>query len=121
MKTIFAIITLMAFLLVNCSTSTEPTNISALSITKNDNSLKINNDSFETVYLFVVERGRAAFLNWAPNFNDPKISAKDSININYNNIVGLEYPIKSGDEIIVYYWYKLDETNPEVFAKGVKL
>jgi len=110
----------MALLLVNCSSSTEP-NDNLLSINKNDNHLTISNNNSETAYILVVEQEMAALIDWVAHFDDPKVLANSSTNIYYENISGLNQPFNSGDKVIVYWWYKSDETTPMIFNKVVEL
>ena len=127
MRTKLLVIAIFAFLLVSCTSSTE-SKTTFLSVTKNDSYLTVTNNSYKPVYITVFERKHAALINWAPSFDAPKISANSSININFNQISGLD-TIKTGDRIIhipsdwvnVYYWYKSDDTNPRINVQYIKL
>jgi len=108
-------------MLVSCSSPTVPID-NAISLTTSENQLKIKNHSSQIVYLFVVEQESAAYIDWAPHFTDPKVAKENSLRINYSEIInGSKDPVKSGDNVIVYYWTASDKITPEVFSKVIKL
>jgi|SRR3990172_8358190 len=118
---IFFLFVLLLFISVSCSSPTETTE-NSLSVEALTHQLKIVNNSNQTVYLFVVERGTAASINWAPHFNDPKVIKYSSILIDYSEIYnGTAGQVKAGDEVIVYNWNDSNKTKPEINSKVVVL
>jgi len=120
-NTILYFFIIILSLLISCLSPTAP-NENSVSVTKLDNQLKITNNSSRTIYLVVVEQEIAALINWAPNFDGPKISKNSSMIIKYSEIYnGTEEPVKSGDKVILYYWDDSDKTTPQIFSTVVEL
>jgi len=120
-NTIVYYFVLLLFILVSCSSPTDTTE-NSLSFVTLDGQLKITNNSNQTLYLFIVERGTAAAINWAPHFNDPKVIKYSSTLIDYLEIYnGSEEPVKSGDEVIVNYWDGSNKTKSKIYSKVIKL
>lgn len=69
---------LLLFLFMACSNPVVTTE-NALSVKTLEDQLKITNNGNKTLYLFVVERGIAAVIDWIPQFSDPKVLKYDSI------------------------------------------
>jgi len=111
---------LLLFLFISCSSPTNPLE-NVLSFESFNSELKISNGSSKTLYLFVVQRGTAAAINWAPHFNDPKVLKYNSILINFSDIYYGDKTVKSGDEVIVYYWDDSNKLNPNVHNKVIIL
>ena len=106
---------LLIFFFVSCSSPTDPME-NAFSFESLDSQLMIKNNSNKTIYLFVVQRGTAAGINWAPHFNDPKVHKNDSILIDFKDIFYGDKTVKSGDEVIVNYWDDSNKANPKVYS-----
>ena len=119
-NTIVYYFVLLLFILVSCSSPTDTTE-NSLSFVTLDGQLKITNNSNQTLYLFIVERGTAAAINWAPHFNDPKVIKFDPILIDYKEIYYGDKTVKSGDEVIVNYWDDSNKSNPNIYSKVIVL
>ena len=112
---------IVLILLFSCSSPTESTE-NSVSVTKMGNQLKITNNSNQTVYFFAVEQRAASLINWAPNFNGPKIIISSSTIIDYSEIYnGSKDQIETGDKVIVYYWDDTEKTNPKIYSTVVEL
>ena len=111
---------LLLFLFVSCSSPTDPLE-NALSFESINSKLVVTNHSSETLYLFVVQRGTAASINWSPQFSDPKVLKYDSIIINFSDIYYGDKTVKSGDEVIVYYWDDSNKSKPNFHNKVIVL
>ena len=115
------IIVVISFILLSCSSPTEVTE-DTIKVEQQETYLKIINTSEITLYLFVVEGEMAAKINWAPHFSDPKVEGRNTVNIEYSEILNdNDEPVKIGDELIIYYWNGSDRNNPKVFNKAVQL
>ena len=107
--------------LISCSSPIE-VNDEIISILKTNDSLRITNNSNQVLYLFIVEQKIAALINWAPHFDNPKVSTYNSIDITYKEIYnGKSEPVKSGDKIIVYVWDKSNQSSPDIHVKIIEL
>ncbi len=125
MKKLFNIVMLlvMGITITSCTSPTSPAalNNESLNISVVNSQLKIQNNSDETAYLFLVERGYAAAINWAIHFGEPNISANGVKYIDLSKIASGQNNVKPGDEVIVYFWDDTNKSNTEVFNKIVKL
>ena len=126
MKKLFSIVMLLLLMGITFASCTSPTssaelNTNSLDISVVNSQLKIHNNSDRTAYLFVVERGYAAAINWAIHFGEPNISANGVKYIDLSKIASGQNNVKPGDEVIVYFWDDTNKSNTEVFNKIVKL
>ena len=111
---------LLLFFFVSCSSPTDPME-NAFSFESFNSKLKITNNTNKTLYLFVVQRGTAAAINWLPHFNDPKVLKFDSILIDYKEIYYGDKTVKSGDEVIVNYLDDSNKSKPNIYSKVIVL
>ena len=113
----------MGIAIASCTSSTAPTglNNNSLNISVVSSQLKIQNNSNETAYLYIVERQYAAAINWAVHYGEPSISKNGVKYIDFSEIASGQNGVKPGDEVIVYFWDNTNKSNPEVFNKIVKL
>ena len=119
-KLLLFIIVSLAYTFLSCSSPTEIDE--AITTLTTNNSIIINSSFNNTLYLFVVEQGIAARINWTTGFDDPKVSANGSISISYEDIYnGSSESVKTGDKIILNYWDRSNEANPKVYSKVVEL
>ncbi len=121
-KIIFLLI--VAFtVFVSCSSPNEPSG-NDISVIAGNNMLKVTNNTGQTIHLFVTEQKSAALINWAVHFDEPKIVAHSSKEINYADIYyysEVATAPKSGDKVVVYYWYSSDKDNTVIFSKVATL
>ena len=111
---------LLLFLFISCSSPIDPLE-NALSFKSMNNKLVVTNNTGETLFLFAIQRGTAASVNWAPHFNDPKVLKYNIAIIEYKDIFYGDKTVKSGDEVIVYYWDDSNKSKPNIYSKVVVL
>jgi len=115
---------LLAILSIFNSYCDLPTKEEDLSVTIFNKSelLIIKNKRNETLYLFLVEQGYAASINWAPHFNIPKVNPYESILFPFTEIVnGDTNSSKTGDDVIVNYWTGINKTKPSIKSIVIRL
>jgi len=86
-----------------------------------DKALKITNIGFGRIYYFVVDRELLAVIDWGACFRGPSLSNQESVSILYEDIYGLNEPIKSGTEVMVFYWDDSNREDPEIKIQAVEL
>lgn len=122
MKKLFNIVMLLV-MGITIASCTSPTGLSneSLNISVVNSQLKIQNNSDETTYLFVVEREYSAAINWAVHYGEPNISKNGVKYIDFSEVAIGQNGVKPGEEVIVYFWDDTNKSNPEVSNKIVKL
>jgi len=117
----FYIFLSVTLILISCSSPTDPIE-NRVNIEPLESQLKISNNSVRTIYTFTVEREASATINWTPLFDGIEILKNDSVLIDYSKIWnGSDEPVKSGDEVIVFYWDDSNKSNPIINSKVIKL
>lgn len=93
----------LVFFSISCqegSDSTEPIRLYA-----DNQNLYIQNSTGQRVYLLVVEEGFSSLIDWIPHFEEPYVEGQDSLRMSLNDVLNGKWaPVKSGDEIHVYWW-----------------
>lgn len=76
-----------------------------------DTSMVITNSTADTIRYFIVERGTAALINWAPACgNSNGVPKRSEVELSYSNVYGY-YP---GCEIIVNWWHCTKEVTGRI-------
>jgi hypothetical protein len=105
---------------ISCSSPTDSDwSDFALSTQVIDEKIIITNNTNRTLYLFIVERGIIG--EWVPHFDEPKVQKFDTIIIEFSEIYYLMDPLKSGDEIIIYFWDDSVKSGAEIHNKLITL
>lgn len=110
-----------ATFILTCSFPTAHTK-QAVTLSLNNDSLKIHNETSNKIYIMVVESDYAALINWAPLFSQPSINKGKSIEVKFDDIDnGKSESVKKGDRIIVYWWTDYYQTDKKINYESIIL
>ena len=115
------ILSILFFLFVACSESTEPDKPD-VELNAKTTGLEVKNNTNHTIYYFIVESGFAALIDWAPGFDGLNLNSGGSTIIPYAEISNMnEESVKEGNKIICYWWSDENMENPEVNNVSITL
>ena len=94
----------------------------AVTLSHTSDFLIIQNETLNKIYIFAVESGFVALIDWEPTFSKPSINGGKSLKINFKDISnGNSAPVKKGDRIIVYLWTDNYKTTKKVYNESIIL
>ena len=92
-------------LVLSVASCSDPTSVSGgVSAVNSGGAMRLTNASATPVYYFLVERGTAATINWAPCVNPgcPAIPPNATVTVPDGQILG----VQPGSREVVFYWWR---------------